>query len=190
LVNFQLLLKLELSALKDDKSRKFSIYEVGIYMENNKINVLENKINELTGKELHFQDKLLNTLTVHHILIIAEEIALEWQSLIRSEHLDQNKKEIQQITSFFLQAFHLRNLFLEAKSRFVNITLGHIRSKEDDLGFSLLKDQELSEITEELTSTKQNIKDAIDLLSNERVADSLCLNYNEMNLHNKLIELG
>lgn len=159
-------------------------------MENAKIKALENKINELAGREINFQNKLLNELTVEKVLTIAEEISLEWQQLIKSEHLDQTQRNIQEITSFFQQALHLRNLFVEAQSLFLNVTLHHIEVKQADLGFCLLTEPELAELTKELINPKQNILDAITLLSNEKVADNLCLNYNEMNLHNKLMELG
>jgi hypothetical protein len=159
-------------------------------MENAKLKALENKINDLSGREINFQNKLLNELSVEKVLTIAEEFALEWQHLIRTEHLDQSQREIQEITSFFQQALHLRNLFVEAQSLFLNVTLHHIEAKEKDLGFNLLTEPELAELTKELINPKQNIVDAITLLSNDQVADKLCLNYNEMNLHTKLIELG
>lgn len=159
-------------------------------MENGKIKLLENKINDLVGREVHFQPRLLNELNVDKVLIIAEEFSLEWQNLIKHEHLDQSQKEIQNITAFFQQSLHLRNLFADAQSKFLNVTLHHINNKEEELGFRFLTDQELAEIAAELTNPKQNIIDAIEILSNESVTDKLCSNYNEMNLHNKLAELG
>lgn len=158
-------------------------------MKSLKTTVLINKINELIKKETNFNPAELYTLNVEQILVLAEELLPEWHGIIKTEEPDQKDSEVQRITNFFMKAFELRNLYVEASSFFRNITLSHIKEKGDDLGFNLVEDNELSEIVNDLMNPKNNIQESIEVLHNPKVAASLCKNFNEIHLQEKITSI-
>lgn len=150
-----------------------------------------NKLNEVISLETHEQS--LYNLPVEHIYYLGEELAPLWQNF-NLNHSNQLKElfsedEIKKISTLLIRSIQILSNYKEALLYFHKVVHEKIREQELFLNFSLFEPGDLDAISNEFTSKKNIIVDAIELLSSEKTAASLCKNYNEINLGNKLLSL-
>lgn len=150
-----------------------------------------NKINEIISLEI--AEESLYTLSVEQIYQLAEELAPLWQNYnIHNEtQLKElfSSEEIKHTGRIMMKSIQILNDYKEALLYFHKVVQEKIREEEAFLSFPLFDSGDLESIYNEFTSKKNNILESIELLSSEKTASSLCKNYNEISLGDKLLSL-